>query len=935
MGAISGTVNQFTGDVALSIPVVALPGRNGLDLSIALNYTSNIHKIINNENKLLQASWVGLGWSLSVNGLALSIKSSHNGTQAVHDDVYYMAEGVKLKFKSHLSQDVDLYCLENNAFVRIERHYDNANDVIDKWIVRATDGTIMEYGGSTNCRDKLAVWGMNWIGVSRENPSGYANVTWYLKRVTNTIGNELIFEYYHEDDNIATTTYCRATYLSKIIDTYGREVDFILANRDANEYEDPFQRTGEPDAYMEQYEKKYLDQILVKNADGTTHSSYDLVYTDAANHFVAYEVSLSLAEKFCKRLLTSAIPYDRLGAVQPGTYFTYLPSAGSGNQGAISEIVYPGGARVKYEYTTINNNATLVTQINNNQPSFGSKTVMIAQNYVLTFTLDDGNLFVYAYYWTGCKWEGGYVDYLTGIHSDTWRHNVLLGDQFFVVNKNANDYDNGALYVYHWNEVERQWIHDPAMDFVTDVTYFRVVSGANYIAAIKKKGGQFYKRIFTGTEWLVYDEEKPWYNHEWYHLSGHRDYFVLIDESPANNDNLVRYWVHNNTFESATLPIGNDYKSVTCGDFFVVSIEDGSEHVYRWYSDGGFGLDTQISGVDDNQTITMTSGSSFYFKDQDAEDLWCYSFDGNLWALGQYNFDHFNHTDMHCNNDHIVFTDYYDASSRWMLHEYDPDIDGWSSNPTHSGVWGDLSRNLAQSPTSFAYTNNQASPHESAVFRRDYQSAAGWTIYNTIATHEDGLTYSADDFYLLQKSAYDGQLPNTVQLLRYDDRKKDYLPPVTLTTLAHGEEALAYFNTAVVYCAECSTPYVKLVRIVDQQYQNNSLLDWPVQYVRVSPDGDTSYESVWQFEYENGRYDQTGRTAQYNKATLILPDNNGQIETYFFNGLNNTEVGATFPSDKSGSNMSTMYTQMTGSPYRTKTYEYADGSYNLIGETIN
>lgn len=284
MGAISGTVNQFTGDVALSIPVVALPGRNGLDLSIALNYTSNIHKIINTENKLLQASWVGLGWSLSVNGLALSINSSHNGTQAVHDDVYYMAEGVNLKFKSHLSQDVDLYCLENNAFVSIERHYDNANDVIDKWIVRTTDGTVLEYGGSTNCRDKLAVSGMNWIGASKENPSGYANVTWYLKKVTNIFGNELTFEYYHEDDNIAATTYCRATYLSKITDTYGREVDFILANRDANEYEDPFQRSGEPDAYMEQYEKKYLDQILVKHSDGTTHSSYDLVHSDAANH---------------------------------------------------------------------------------------------------------------------------------------------------------------------------------------------------------------------------------------------------------------------------------------------------------------------------------------------------------------------------------------------------------------------------------------------------------------------------------------------------------------------------------------------------------------------------------------------------------------------------------------------------------------------------
>ncbi|MEM6335942.1 MAG: SpvB/TcaC N-terminal domain-containing protein, partial [Bacteroidota bacterium] len=44
------------GDLSLSLPVLTVPGRGGLDFQVSLSYSSGIR--VNQ-----QAGWVGLGWS--------------------------------------------------------------------------------------------------------------------------------------------------------------------------------------------------------------------------------------------------------------------------------------------------------------------------------------------------------------------------------------------------------------------------------------------------------------------------------------------------------------------------------------------------------------------------------------------------------------------------------------------------------------------------------------------------------------------------------------------------------------------------------------------------------------------------------------------------------------------------------------------------------
>lgn len=61
LGIVNASVNQFTGDLNASVPIISLPGRNGLDLNISLNYSSDVSHIMNNENYVQQAGWVGGG----------------------------------------------------------------------------------------------------------------------------------------------------------------------------------------------------------------------------------------------------------------------------------------------------------------------------------------------------------------------------------------------------------------------------------------------------------------------------------------------------------------------------------------------------------------------------------------------------------------------------------------------------------------------------------------------------------------------------------------------------------------------------------------------------------------------------------------------------------------------------------------------------------
>lgn len=922
---ISNSVSQFTGDVALTVPLASLNGKNGLQLNVSLNYSSNVHKLIHIENKYQQASWVGLGWTVNVNSLPLRITCDFNGTKDIADDRYYLEGGARLVYTGSVSLNTDLFRPDNNTFVKYERHYDPANGVVDKWVVTLADGSQLEYGGSSDSRSYLLAWS-NWIGSGLQTQAnGYANHVWFLRTIRNTMGNTITLEWESEYQS-SPASYTRATYLKKITDTMGRQIEFLLGDRTSNEYEDPFARNGEPDAFMEQFETKLLDQIIVKNADGSIASSVDLVYSQSADHFVAYGVSMSLTEYFRKRLLKQIIPYDRTGQAQPGTHFTYLPAAASGNEGALSEVIYPSGVRVGYEYIETTPASSLKATLSNIIPTGVTGKIWISPNYAVILNRNGSSIAVYAFYWTGYEWEGDLsspIYTITGAASDPWKQQVLMGDEFFVVNRNAtDDSDNEAIFVFHWDRIGRAWVHDPTMDYITTTHYLDVAVGKNYVAAVRRYGNLFYRRYFTGYDWINADSTLPETPDRDFQLHGSRDYFIFVDERPTN-DQVWRYWFDNGRLRvSDALTIGgnNNYHRIHTGDFYIVSMEnDNPERVYRWEPNGAAWItsDAALAAVNDDAQV-FTYGPFFAFAD--GNDVYAYRFKGATWTAQPYSWNEV-YADYHIGNDFLVIAN-HDGNGHISAYNYDPDLDLWVSNPGARAMNGDLQKPLAIAGDVYVFNNQIGGGNQqSRVYRLNPLSSSRWDSLDTGVNQTDNLWYVSEDFYTIRTNS-----GFAAKLVLYNNLQKNYLAPVLLNSYAI--DIIGHYNTVALYTSTNSYLY----RIIDRNYQG-SLKDYPVQYIRVSPDGDANYESVWQFAYENGRYDQTGNTAQYNKATLTLPDNNGKIETYFFNGLSNAEVGSSFPTDKSGSNMSTMYTLMTGSPYRVKTFE--QNAQSPVMEKVN
>lgn len=92
------------GDLSLSIPLMTIPGRDGLDFPIVANYQSGI--------KVTQsASWIGLGWSLDLGSITRQPLGGLDGTNAQHPDWAAALIGIAPQIQSQ----PDIYTVTMNG----------------------------------------------------------------------------------------------------------------------------------------------------------------------------------------------------------------------------------------------------------------------------------------------------------------------------------------------------------------------------------------------------------------------------------------------------------------------------------------------------------------------------------------------------------------------------------------------------------------------------------------------------------------------------------------------------------------------------------------------------------------------------------------------------------------------------------------------------
>ncbi|HKY54605.1 MAG TPA: SpvB/TcaC N-terminal domain-containing protein, partial [Anaerolineales bacterium] len=344
----------FTGASRYSIPIWTPPGRNGMQPSLALSYSSNTANGVLGD---VQAPWVGMGWSIESAEIARKITNGgcnpcDGGSYGYKNEFLLLINGKGYELVQNPNTP-DRYHTENESFMYIQRHNDvlgnpptpsTENETGEWWEVVEKDGTRWRLGYRTDSEQTAAM--KNYPGGTNPLPApwstlGYAGNEqhlvagrWRVDQVTDVYGNRMRFYYGEESQPLAGTSvwYNRANYISWIQYTehtsgtpgYGYVVAFILESRGTSDL---------PSSYAEwdNWDNQRLDKIEIRY--GATVRTYDLGYNVR---------SYSDDGKSWQTTTLTSVAVSGGGTSAPTTTFGYIDQPNRANCGAgCQEWAYP------------------------------------------------------------------------------------------------------------------------------------------------------------------------------------------------------------------------------------------------------------------------------------------------------------------------------------------------------------------------------------------------------------------------------------------------------------------------------------------------------------------------------------------------------------------------------------------------------------------
>ena len=216
-----GKYGEIPTDMASGIPQINLPlytiSNGDLNLDISLSYHAGGHKVKE------EASWVGLGWTLSAGGMItrtvrgnddtgsngyystyFDVEAILNNTSGKLDAMRRIADGESdgqpdiffYNFAGHSGKffrdpvSDEYHLMPNNSDLRIEK------TGLNEWVITAPDGTGYFFGGSEHLETTLS--------ESSTGNSQYYTSTWLLKQIKSPTRKTIDFSY---DDTFSSSSY--------------------------------------------------------------------------------------------------------------------------------------------------------------------------------------------------------------------------------------------------------------------------------------------------------------------------------------------------------------------------------------------------------------------------------------------------------------------------------------------------------------------------------------------------------------------------------------------------------------------------------------------------------------------------------------------------------------------------------------------------------
>ncbi len=949
MGAASNSVNLFTGNVTFPVNLIALPGHNNLNASVSMSYNSSVRQQAGTWNRESATGITGLGWSLEMPKIVADYKQ----TGAKEDDEYYLLQnGSSNKLiRTNAAYDNEAgahyyeYATRNYQFWKIRYYYDNYevkgngfSGGVNKWVITTDDGTKYIYGDQYSGRNTVQymVRWSNWMGNSAQiNGQSRLAFEWNLSQIVNVWNEKVTYEYEQVEQYVGSTAgqkHTEASYVKQITDVYGRKVQFFYNEKDAKFYVEPHTERAEPDAYQEQYEKKYLDHIDVVQEDGSKLLSVHLTYSTLIGN-----------SGLDKMLLTGITQRSGNGKTQPGMSFTYYTD-NSALRGFIQKVTYPAGGTVTYSYTgkTIpRSNRELVI---NAPAGYAEPKIYQGEDYVAVVWRQLGSgdshdgsfkdLKLYVYTWVG-EWKEQYIGPVgsvelteAGAFQDYKNFQVAMQKDFFAVLTRMGSGASNCYIVYRNQANRGEWTAYPVLNtMIGYVGLTTMVSGTNYIGLAPQivtdgtNPGILF--TYTGDGFTQTSLNLPYGN---YNYGGTNNYFIChgsYEQTFAYDNQLYFYyltedrkWVAKN-LDDVKFSSANRSFWYASNSMAVVMAQGNPEYPYLWdfsYNmffrdetnvDGGptFGQVSDLAPVyiENNSMVGMFGhlarydGWNWYSVFADCQA----SFSENYYSYG----------------DDYVVRPRYSLSDGWYrggIMAFDPNQLAWQPDVALNGT--NAGQDVANAGNDYYYYGN------------------GYYYKKTNGTWEKKVTYSLPIHRTFIPVGGNPRFDVIVGINPFDIQKvvifkngeitERYLGGQRLIDktrkfVSHGvgsETIVSFPNT---YANHVDARSLRLNRLVNDDIAGQQV-DYPVAYVTVNDGIQDRYVS-YKYEISTAYFDPSGNSAQYNEVSIVPGSSNpddhpyGYTKYFFNNGYSGPENG--YP---------VLSTYWQGMPYETRVYDNND-----------
>ena len=955
----SDAVDLYSGEAQLTLDLVHLAGRNGLDLRVSLVYSSRIYDAATTWNLTEPTGVLGLGWSLPFYGIAATYGAN------VSDVSYFLIAGGDSGPLACVGVNADgtrRYQGENFRFWQIT--YDPSRQ---RWTIVHEDGNTWILGDINSGRGTVQ-WSVrwdNWRGASAEQDGqSPAPVVFNLSEIGNRFGDRITWEYQTVPQIVGPArsgeapAYTQGCYLKRLTGVNGETVVFTYADKtvDATIQEFVVPHTpGPPNAYQDRYLTRYLASLTAFSSDGTPCFTQQFLYTDASN-----QPAFLGTGAFAKRLLTGVrqipagvstwLPEPRFAYggqdAEDAVSLTTPFNAGTRRlYGALKHLTMPEGGIIAYDYAAI-------------APTLSSRTVNI-QPPVQTGVTLSAPRFHFAPDFVVCTWLGS--DSAMRVRTSWWDGRwIAPGQQTAALDSlpvaSAADYDQAPVVcdtslfgAFSQNQVHLyradnaragMWIQPSVTQGSTTVNYFttafatdepvRFVTGDRFAAVLGRSGGTLCRYRFTGAAWtadpavsLVPGPGPVLYD------AAARDNYICAIAAPQTGGSPLRLSLfvcgETGDWQTSTFTVDRELSAasaltVTPGDTFAIVIltatalpQIQTEYIACWWSADGTRLSSHSLGVFTTTGAALTPsvrGASVAI----GETL--FRFDGVTWSSQNISA---NPLQAIAYGDDLVLRTLQGPGAlfTYTLTQYLPDNGTWAS---------------AVSPTAGVATNINAAAQgratispfaivDSTLYHRAPDATWVATSLTLPAlTGNDALSVVLAEarFLVYQQSGNTVVVPlkNGASLAAVTLTGQQVYTPETSLVGTH-----AYVTYTGTFGASGST--LALSRVVEDAAAG--AIECYVVATRTASNGYQSTPTAYVYNAATAIAD-AARVLRSNQTTSVVGGDvlvrpSGWIDRYAFNGLCPDETPALpYPVDPSFTNAPDFYTFVAGLVYDLRTY---------------